>query len=1316
MAKISIACPKCKAIFKVDENHIGKKGICTKCNERFVISRPQESETIVPTNVQRQIEATQTVEATVKQAEPSAIAETIPAAKAEQAGSDIAATIAAPAQKDAAEIQREEQDIPAEWKEGQTILDLYEVKQVFRTGGMGLVYRVHHKNWNMDLAVKSPRADYFKTEVQKENFIKECETWINLGLHPNIVSCYYVRTLGGIPRVFAEYVDGGSLKDWIENKKLYDGGKEKALERILDIAIQFAWGLHYAHEHEEKLVHQDVKPANVMMTEDGTAKVTDFGLAKARAIAGEAIAASSQQSILVSSGGMTPAYCSPEQANKQSLSRKTDIWSWGLSVLEMFAGEVFWRAGQAAPEALKSYIETGVEDEAIPKMPEALIGLLKQCFQQNPEDRPKDMQEVTAKLKDIYKDITGKEYVRPEPKPAELLADGLNNKAVSMLDLGRKEEAEKLYEQALEADPHHPDATYNRGLLLWRSGRMTDGELVSKLEGVRTTHEKDWQDEYLLGLVHLERGDAEAAVNIFEAVSKERPENIAVLSALTIARNMIGTHGECLRTLKWGQRHVSTVTFSPDRRYVIAGTKAGGRWSPAILLWELENVKTAWEILLSADCESLTISPDGRHTLIAIRRFDINVMQLWDIGNKKCVRKFEGGNYAVRCVAISPDGRLGISGSSDSMLRLWDLATGKCVKEFKNQTGEIYTVAFSSEGRFVLSGGHDQILRLWDIKNGNIVQIFKGHTGYILSVSVSSDGRFALSGSYDDTLRLWDLATGKCVRELYKGLDSVRCCAISPNGQFALSGHLDCTVRLWELVTGKCVRTYYGHSDWIDSVAFSSDGHLGLSGDYGGTVRVWRLAHGSLQPFMLSRPCSSMELSQKAADVAQLRLEMAEALSTDELQKAYKIVENARLIPGYEKDRALLDLREQSCLVARRSNLSSVWICRTFTGHTDLVTSVSLSNNGSVALSGSYDTTLRLWECASGKCIRLFQGHNGPVSSVKFLDGCRRAISASEDKTLKLWDITTGECIRTFEGHTSPLNSVCVSPDGQYALSGIGLSVPEVSDCAVRMWDIGTGKCLKTFEGDRNSIVRTVEFSPDGRMALASGLSDMLWLWDITTGCCLRRFYGDKMETAVFSADGHLVVSISHRLDETMLVWDIAVGKCLSVFGEKLIHERCLAFSPDNRFVLAGGKSLKLWDITTGQCLRVFRGHIGSVISVTFSKSGRFVLSGTSDGILQMWELIWDHEFLELVDWDEGAKPYLEIFLTLHCPYGSDGISRVGRPTWNDRDFKKLLTDLQYRGYGWLRPGGVRKKLEEMTANWQGPPPLPRQHNEIIER
>ena len=164
------------------------------------------------------------------------------------------------------------------WKPGDVILDLYEVREVFTSGGRGLVYRVRHRGWNMDLAVKCPRPEFFQSEQDKADFEQEAETWVKLGLHPHLVTCHYVRRLDGIPRVFAEYVAGGSLAEWIRSRQLYAGGPTPALERILDVAIQFAWGLQ--HAHEQGLVHRDVKPGNVLLTSEGIAKVTDFGMAR----------------------------------------------------------------------------------------------------------------------------------------------------------------------------------------------------------------------------------------------------------------------------------------------------------------------------------------------------------------------------------------------------------------------------------------------------------------------------------------------------------------------------------------------------------------------------------------------------------------------------------------------------------------------------------------------------------------------------------------------------------------------------------------------------------------------------------------------------------------------------------------------------------------------------------------------------------------------------------------------------------------------------------------------------------------------------
>jgi hypothetical protein len=101
--------------------------------------------------------------------------------------------------------------------------------------------------------------------------------------------------------------------------------------------------------------------------------------------------------------------------------------------------------------------------------------------------------------------------------------------------------------------------------------------------------------------------------------------------------------------------------------------------------------------------------------------------------------------------------------------------------------------------------------------------------------------------------------------------------------------------------------------------------------------------------------------------------------------------------------------------------------------------------------------------------------------------------------------------------------------------------------------------------------------------------------------------------------------------------------------------------------------------------------------------------------------LDWELEACDPADWDEGARLHLENFFSSHTPYAAAlpqdrqpteeeitlALTRRGKPTWSEEDFKQLLYTLGCAGYGWLRPGGVRKKLEEMAATWTGPPPLP---------
>lgn len=408
------------------------------------------------------------------------------------------------------------------WQVGETIEGLYAVREVFQ-GGMGLVYRVCHTGWNVDLAMKCPRPDWWEHEDAAGTFERECDVWINLGLHPHVATCHYVRRINHLPCIFAEFVDGGSLRDWILSRDLYRGGEHQALARILDVAIQFAWGLDFAHGHQ--LVHQDVKPGNVLLTRDGTAKVTDFGLAKV----GRTQPHAAQTPLFVSAGGLTPAYCSPEQKAGAPLTIKTDIWSWAVSVLEMFTGGICWESGVVAKATLEEFCAHDFQMRSLPAMPRPLFDLLRFCFRSKPENRPANFQEISNRLREIYAEVHDEAYWREPPDAEFLAADALNNRAVSLLDVGRERDAMELFARALEADPLHPEATFNRGLVFLRKGRLAEEAFLSQLNRVCQADAANWLPKYLFAQVSAELGRREVALRALDKTEGQADDSAAAL-------------------------------------------------------------------------------------------------------------------------------------------------------------------------------------------------------------------------------------------------------------------------------------------------------------------------------------------------------------------------------------------------------------------------------------------------------------------------------------------------------------------------------------------------------------------------------------------------------------------------------------------------------------------------------------------------------------------------------------------------------------------------------------------------------------------
>ncbi len=395
-------------------------------------------------------------------------------------------------------------------KKNDAILDTYKVLDDAIHGGMGSVWRVHHESWNVDLAMKRPQPRFFAEagDGKKEEFIRECENWINLGLHPNIVSCYYVREIGGVPTIFSEWMDNGSLKDRIRDGSLYEGTEEEVQERILDIAIQTARGLKYSHENN--LIHQDVKPGNILLTKDWDAKVADFGLAKAQSQLTE-----NEKPV---STGYTIQYCPKEQAEGAPAEKWMDVYAWALTVLEMYAGKRLWDTGAEAKVRF-----AGFPVQCVHTIPGGVKALLEFCL----TEKTDGFDRVEQQLFSVYSSLTHKVYPVSDIKAAPDTAASLNNRAVSMIDLGKKDVAKELLKLAVTIDSSSFICQYNNALSLWENKQIDYNTLKDRVIRYRDSTEQARQLAAVLaksGAEEVQDYQRDETGNYWEVAYYDNPE------------------------------------------------------------------------------------------------------------------------------------------------------------------------------------------------------------------------------------------------------------------------------------------------------------------------------------------------------------------------------------------------------------------------------------------------------------------------------------------------------------------------------------------------------------------------------------------------------------------------------------------------------------------------------------------------------------------------------------------------------------------------------------------------------------------------
>lgn len=430
-----------------------------------------------------------------------------------------------------------------EWKIGDRIENRYEIHQILG-GGMGVVYICYDHEGRVPLALKTFQDRYLQNQQMRERFIQEAETWIALEKHQNIVKAIAVQNIQGKLYIVLEYIAnpdmrGADLGRWIRR------GME--VSQVLHFAVQFCDGMNYAHK-KVGMVHRDIKPGNILVTQDKVVKITDFGLVKtilAESVGEHFLETAGEEAVsngisFTRTGALmgTPPYMSPEQCrNAAEVDIRSDIYAFGTVLYEMLTGQWVFEAATSAAFVRCHLYELPPSPASLnPDLPQELETVVLCCLTKDPEKRYPDFRILREELAGIYRDLTGEE-IAPPVEGDDLEVWELYNKGISLSHLGREEEALTCYDRALEIDPRNADAWYDKGLTLFNLGRL-DKSLAcyDRALAINPRYALAWNNK---GLTLAISGRFQEALNCLTKALEIDPYNEGAKQVITICQQKL---------------------------------------------------------------------------------------------------------------------------------------------------------------------------------------------------------------------------------------------------------------------------------------------------------------------------------------------------------------------------------------------------------------------------------------------------------------------------------------------------------------------------------------------------------------------------------------------------------------------------------------------------------------------------------------------------------------------------------------------------------------------------------------------------------
>jgi len=344
-------------------------------------------------------------------------------------------------------------------------------------------------------------------------------------------------------------------------------------------------------------------------------------------------------------------------------------------------------------------------------------------------------------------------------------------------------------------------------------------------------------------------------------------------------------------------------------------------------------------------------------------------------------------------MAFSADGKTIATAGRDTTIRLLDTATGKELRELTGHTSwNIPDLTFSTDGKWLVSGSRDHTVVMWDLATGKPRHHFDGHRAAVYSMAFSPDGKLlATGGDEDHALIIWDVKTRAPRHILTDHYYWVLCTAFSPDGKTVATGDgsngtddREAQIRLWAAESGKLRRQFFGHLNSVQSLAYSPDGKLLASAGWDARVRIWDPSKGErLQMLRLTDSKKTLEFSPDGKTL-HVRGEWDGfsgkwSVGSDGDGPPLRSVEPPKISPPSPRERRGSDLP------------------------------LTRSRDGKLMASVSDDYSQRaeieLRDVESGALLAMLRGHQGTVCSLAFSADGKTLASGSWDTTVLLWDV-----------------------------------------------------------------------------------------------------------------------------------------------------------------------------------------------------------------------------------------------------------------------------------------------------------------------